>query len=1012
MINDFENPTLPTMGSIPAHAYMIPHKEKATALSGCAAKSPFYFLLSGEWNFTYYERAADLPADVAAQIAEGQDSLPVPSNWQMYGYGTPQYVNVAYPIPIDPPFVPADVPCGVYQRTFTLPTTFAGRKTHIVLEGVDSFYYLYVNGKKIGFGKCPHLPNEFDITDALCEGENTLTVVVYQWSEGTYIECQDFLRVSGIFRDVYLLSRANAHISDFTVTAAPINGNKDGKLTLSATLTGKTDLSLTLLDPAGATVYQGKGEKIEAIIPGVSLWSAETPTLYSLVLETADEVIVQKVGFRDIRISEKAELLINGVPVKIKGVNRHDTNPLYGHVTPMAAIREELAQMKRLNFNAIRTSHYPNTSEFLNLCDEYGFYIIAEADVEAHGYVYSHGGYGYIPYEKGNPAHDEMWRPIMLNRIERLVMRDKNHPSVFMWSMGNESDYGDNFVKMCEYCKKTDPTRLTHYERSLEDRDNSPFDVDSIMYPSIDVLTKEGKKKSKKPFFLCEYSHAMGAGPGDVGKYVDIFYQYPGLMGGCIWEWADHAVVIENEDGVKNYGYGGDSGEKYHFGNFCSDGLVFPDRTPSSGALEAKAAYANVRFALLDQAEGTVKVTNRYDFTDLSAFDIACWVEADGKEIFRQTLSHFSLKPHASKIMKLSFPVPAAVKCGATLNFSVRLKQATAWAPAGHEVAHGQAELKTARLPLLVLPVYSPLSVEDDGKEFVTVSGCGFRYTFNRLYAAVDSMKVGGVELLSERTAFSAKRAPIDNYRNLKQEWALNQDSKLEYDLFEMTVPKVRECKVEKVGEDILLTFYAALTTYSAVSLLAHMDVTYRVSPTGVIAVSLKAERASVKHPSWLPRFGMDFVLCDGRDNITYYGKGPEENYIDMCVGAYLGLYQTTVQDMHQPYVMPQDCANRTDVRMLAVTDGLGRGILFAADGKFEFSASKYSEHNIKMAEHQWDLKADDRTYLYIDYKKSGLGSGSCGPLVEEEYRLAESAFSYSFRMLPVILNDKAEDLI
>ena len=1012
MQNDYENPTLPAMGSLPAHAYMIPHKEKETALSGCAAKSPYYFLLSGEWNFTYYERAADVPADVADAIAEGQDALPVPSNWQMYGYGTPQYVNCAYPIPVDPPYVPADVPCGVYQRSFTLPKAFTGRETHLVFEGVDSFYYLYVNGKKIGFGKCPHLPNEFDISSVLVAGENTITVVVYQWSEGTYIECQDFLRVSGIFRDVYLLSRAKAHVSDFTVTAAPINGNKDGKLSVSAVLTGKTDLSVTLTDAAGNTLYQGKGEKTEAVIPGISLWSAETPVLYTLILATKDEVIVQKVGFRDIRISEKAELLINGVPVKIKGVNRHDTHPLYGHVTPMASIREELAEMKRLNFNAIRTSHYPNTSEFLNLCDEYGFYIIAETDVESHGFAYSHGQYAYIPYEKGNPAHDEMWRPIMLNRIERLVMRDKNHPSVFMWSMGNEADYGDNFIKMGEYCHRVDPTRLTHYERSMEDRENSPFDVDSVMYPSLATLEEEGKKKSKKPFFLCEYAHAMGVGPGDVGQYVELFYRYPGLIGGCIWEWADHAVVIENEEGVKNYGYGGDSGEKYHFGNFCSDGLVFPDRKPSSGALEAKAAYANVRFSLLDQATGKVKITNRYDFTDLSAFDILYWVEADGKELCRGTLPRFSLKPHMSKTITLPLSVPHSVKCGATLNFSVRLKNATAWAEAGYEVARGQAELKTEKATLLAVPAHGTLTVTDDGKELITVSGCGFSYTFNRLYASVDALRVNGVELLSERTAFSAKRAPIDNYRHQKNEWALNQDSKEEFDIFEMSAPKVRSCRVEKQGEDVLLSFHAALTAYSAVSVLGRMDVTYRISPNGVIAVSVDAERASVRYPEWLPRFGMDFVLCDGRDRVTYYGKGPEENYIDMCVGAYLGLYKTTVQDMHQPYVMPQDCANRTDVRMLSVTDDLGRGILFVADDKFEFSASKYSEHNIKTALHQWDLHADDRTYLYIDYKKSGVGSGSCGPLVEKEYRLDEEAFAYSFRMLPVILNDEAEDFI
>lgn len=1013
MQKDYENPSLPTCGSLPAHAYFIPHKDKMTALSGVSARSPFYCLLSGDWQFTYYERAADVPADVALGILPGQDVLPVPSNWQMYGYGKAQYCNVAYPIPIDPPFVPVDVPCGVYQRSFTLPDSFVGRDTHIVFEGVDSFYYLYVNGKKIGFGKCPHLPCEFDITSVLQPGENTLTVVVYQWSEGTYIECQDFLRVSGIFRDVYLLSRAKQCVSDYVITAVPTENGKDGKLSVSLDLSANIPVSITLLSPQGEELYHAEGAKNEVILPSIKYWSAESPVLYSLLIETEQEVILQKVGFRDIRISSKGELLINGTPVKIKGVNRHDTHPLYGHVTPMDTIRAELKQMKQMNINAIRTSHYPNTSEFLNLCDEYGFYVVAEADVESHGYCYNHTqGYWYTPFEKGNPAHDEMWRPLLLDRMERLVKRDRNHPAVFMWSMGNEADYGDNFIKMQQYCRMTDPTRLTHYERADEDRANSSFDVDSQMYTSKTDLIKEGKKKSKKPFFLCEYAHSMGVGPGDISQYVEIFYQYPALMGGCIWEWADHAIVIEDQNGVKNYGYGGDSGEKYHAGNFCSDGLMFPDRTPSSGAYEAKAAYANVRFDMADEENCRVKITNRYDFTDLSAFDIEYWLELDGRDVYHGRLERFSLKPHGVKTVKLDLPVVKAVKLGATLNFSVRLKQATIWADAGYEVCRSQIELQTEKTPVLQLPALSALTLQDDGGELIKVVGCGFCYTFNRLYASLEQAEVGGVPLFAARTDFSTKRAPIDNYMFETDKWLLNNDSKKEYDLFELTAVKVAEEKVLWQDGTLVLHFTGRLTSYSSVNLLKTLDVEYRIEPNGVICVTLHALRGDIQKPEWLPRFGMDLTLANNKDNVCYFGNGPEENYIDMCAAAKLGLYNTTVQKMHQNYVYPQDCGNRTDVRLLSITDDLGRGLLLSADHGFEFSASKYTSHQIKMAKHQWNLTADDRTYLYIDYKKSGIGSGSCGELVEQRYRLDEKEMSYAFRMLPVILNHEPVDLL
>ena len=1000
MRNDFENPTLARGGRLDAHAYMIPYLDKESAIEGVKVKSPFYHLLSGDWSFSYYEKYTDLPEDIGSIWFD--DALPVPSNWQMYGYDAPQYVNTAYPIPLNPPYVPAETPCGVYQTAFTLPEGFAGRRTHIVFEGVDSFYYLFVNGKRIGFGKVPHMPSEFDLTDVLREGENTVTVVVYKWSEGTYIECQDYLRVSGIFRDVYLISRAPAYLKDITVNAVPTNDYKDGSVTASLSFSAPVSYTASLLDAEGNLIASVKDAPVAFEVENARLWTAETPYLYTLLVEYEGECIAQRVGIRDVKVGPKAELLINGTPVKIKGVNRHDTHPVYGHVTPMEDIRNELKLMKRLNMNAIRTSHYPNTSEFLGLCDELGFYVIAEADLESHGFVYYEGAYSYKPFDPLDPAESPDWTPLFLDRIERLVARDKNHPSVFMWSMGNEADYGQNFVKMCEHCKKVDPTRLTHYERALEDRGHDPFDVVSEMYPTVEKVEAEGKLKDPKPYFLCEYSHAMGVGPGDIHDYIETVYKYPRLIGGCIWEWADHSVVLENEKGEKNYGYGGDSGEKYHAGNFCTDGLVFPDRTPSSGALEAKAVYQNVVFTHL--GNGKVKLTNRFAFTDLSAFDILYYVEEDGKVTQRGKLERFSLKPLTAKTVQLPLSPIGKVKLAATLNFSVRLKTDTAWAEAGYEIAHAQCELAAEKKEALRLPPKGMLVTEILSKELISVSGNGFSYVFNRLSAAIEQITVNSVSLLAKATKLTTSRAPIDNFRNAKAAWKVNDNQGTEYDVHELSAVRVYEDTVEEKNGECVITLRGALTAAATRNLVENLTVTYSVKKNGVLSVSIEGEKGAIL--PFLPRFGMDLTLSDNRDNIFYFGKGPDENYIDMCHAAYLGLYKTTVQDMHIPYPMPQACGNRTDVRLLTVTDGLGRGLFFAADGAFEFSASKFEDHAVKKAAHQWDLVADERTYLRIDYKNTGVGSGSCGPLTAEKYQLKEEKMAYSFRILPVILED------
>ncbi len=1009
-MNDYENPRLMNINRYPEHSYFIPYADEKSAINGLKQSSPYYAILNGDWKFSYYERFVDVPEDIAEQPCDGWEELPVPSNWQMYGgYDAPQYVNISYPIPLNPPYVPVDNPCGVYTREFIVPESFDKRETHIVFEGVDSMFYLYVNAKRVGMSKVPHLPAEFDITEYLEKGTNTLTVVVLKWCDGTYMEDQDFYRVSGIFRDVYLLARAKDRVEDYFVKTDMVNSYADGVLTADIKTTGKPKISYTLYDADGEKVAEGKGDKVRIDVKDVNKWSAETPYLYRLVIATKDEVICQRVGFRKIETSKYGEILINGVSVKLKGVNRHDTNPLYGHVTPSQDILSELKLMKRLNINTIRTSHYPNTSEFLNYCDELGFYIVAEGDWENHGFVLWYGDWKYKPFSPMNPSHDELWAEALRDRTSRMIQRDKNHAAVIIWSLGNESDSGDNTVRMGAYMKELDDTRLTHYERdNLIGNEN--YDIESYMYKSIADVTEAGKKKSSKPYLLCEYSHAMGVGPGDLRDYWEVFYQYKRLVGGCIWEWADHSVVLEDENGKKTYGYGGDCGEPFHFGNFCADGLVFPDRTPSSGALEAKAAYQNVKLDVKDAAKGEFTITNRFDFTNLSEFDIRYEIELDGRVIESGSIANTALKPHAKKNIKINYTLPASCLCGCHINFRMTTKKETAWAKVGHELAFAQFELPVKEVGALVPLAHNKLEVVEDTKEFLTIEGYNFSYTLNKLYASFDKLMVGGRDLLNDRTKFNVERAAIDNYRHPKREWEMAQDANGDYNAHQLSSNKVYSFEWKQDGENIVVSASASICAPTVRNLVDNMKISYTVKPNGIIDVECSGELGP--NTKWLPRFGMDLVLTGDIHKVEYYGLGPEENLIDMRAAAHMDLYKTTVEEMHVPYLMPQDNGNRSDVKWTCITDGLGRGLMVKAKDKIEFMASKYSALQLSQAKHEGELEEDGNTYLRVDYKVSGTGSNSCGPDLMWKYRLCEQTFSYGFEMLPVILEKEAIDLL
>ncbi len=1016
-MNDFENPHLLHKERMPAHAYYIPYSNRDAAEKSVRSLSPYFASLNGNWHFRYFGSYTELPQNIAGTDFSDSELLPVPSNWQMYGYDVPQYVNVTYPIPLDPPYIPKETPVGVYMTNFTLPASFAGRETHIVFEGVDSFYYLYLNGQYIGFSKVPHLSSEFDLSPYLIPGENRLTVAVYKWSDGTYLEGQDYIRVSGIFRDVYLVSRAKNRVEDYFIKAGLTNGYADGTLSVEAVSVGTPSIRYSLYD-GDTLLAEGTGESFHATVEKVTAWNAEKPYLYTLYMETESEVLAEKVGFRTVEISKKKELLVNGKPVKLLGVNRHDSHPELGHVTPLSFIEKELLLMKRLNINTIRTSHYPNTPEFYALCDRIGFYVVCEADVESHGFLYyRRKGEGRM-FDEVQPAHGPLFREALLDRVARMVEHFKNRPSIIIWSMGNEANYGQNFVDAGLRTKERDNTRLTHYEKmrlimyddemnGISCKDKRIFDIHSGMYFEPNAIAPE-IKKTGMPFFLCEYAHAMGVGPGALLEYTDAFFQNPAALGGCIWEWADHSCIIRNAAGVENYGYGGDFGEKYDFNTFCVDGLVFPDRTPSSGALNMKEAYAPIKMTLTD--EHKLLLENRSSFTNLSEYTLLFWIEKDGKLFGEKKTLPIRLMPMQKRSIPLPFAIPTGSRFGATLNLSLCLSKDTPYAAAGYEVSRKQVILPTPETHPLVLPVLTDTLSLSETSEAFTVSGNRFSYTVEKATGAFLSLVRNGVELLAKPTELSVRRANIDNYRHLKDEWVIPQDTRREYYATDLTAVHLRSFSLQEENGEILFRGEGALTAFGVRNMIDNLKLSYRFSKDGIIATEIGGGVG--EKWDFLPRFGMEFTLQNDCDFVTYLGRGPEENLSDFSLHAPIGLYETTVQDMHVTYPYPQDCGNHADVKWLSVRDALGRGILAVADTKFEFAASKYAAHDVERARHQWDLVPDDKTYLRIDYRVTGTGSASCGPAVRKEHRLNESDFFYSFRFLPYIDDAPIKDIM
>lgn len=911
-------------------------------------------MLNGEWRFKFYERDTDEEKDITEW-----DKIAVPSCWQLKGYEKPYYTNFSYPYPIDPPYLPDDNPMGIYEREFDIADI--AKRHYIVFEGVSSCVYLYINGEYVGYSQGSRLQAEFDISKFVKTGTNTLRAKVLKWCTGSYLEDQDQFRYNGIFRDVYLLSRPEGHIGDIDI--------KTAENRIIVKFEGKAKVSLyddanTLLEEKDAA------SNCEFAVENPIYWNAEKPYLYRLVFEYEGEVIEQKVGFRSISVSDKCEILINGVAVKLKGVNHHDTHPKNGWVESDDEILEELKLMKKLNINCIRTSHYPPTPKFLDFCDELGFYVCLENDIEMHGFAVRATGYDYD--DKDNPEwinNQKEWEKSFLDRIERTYERDKNHASVIMWSLGNESGCGKNHEKMSEYLRKKDSERLIHYEGASFLERHHVADVYSRMYQSISECEEYAKDETKRqPHFLCEYSHAMGNGPGDAGDYWEIIYKYPKLCGGCIWEWADH-VVLEN--GVQKYG--GDFGERNHDGNFCSDGLVFADRTPKAGTLDVKAVYQYIKTEL---TKNTLKITNLYDFTNLNEYTLKIEVCRD-EEIVSSFEKVMDLAPKASGEIELDLPED----CEYGVYVNVYLYDTDRY-----ETAKVQHKADTAPCKKQSEKQLLPLTETEDE---IIAEGENFRYTFSKHYGSLESVIKNGTEQLRDILRLSVWRAPLDNEMFEKEKWgnALNGNLNdcTSWNLHR-TMQKTYDCTVK----DGRVVVHGALASLARVP-LARYEIIYSVYSDGEIAVKLAAKID--ERVEWLPRFGFEIKLPAEKDKFEYFGMGPEENYCDMRHHAMMGLYESTAADEYVNYVMPQDHGNHIGTKYLKFKNGLK----FAADGEFTFNVSEYDKESLTRAQHTDELEKNGYVNLRIDYKASGTGSHSCGSELLEKYRLSEKEIKFGF---------------
>lgn len=1001
----WENHQIDGINRMPARAHFLTFPSKEKALLNNNRYTHAFKNLNGVWKFMFLDAPEYSPEGFFNSDFDvtKMDDITVPGNWQLQGYGKMHYSDLWYNFPINPPYVPTENPTGIYKRTFFVEESYRDKKIIIRFCGVDSAYHLWINGKEVGYSKVARNESEFDITDLIRVGEeNDVTVRVYQWSDGTYLEDQDMWWESGIFRDVELIGVPKDGINDYKVIADLDDEYKNGIFKVEAFLrtTKEVNVTFELVDAGENTVFtktvvakEGKA-CIDEVIADVNHWTAETPYLYKLFMTVEDdgqivEVIPQNVGFRNIRLNGET-FLVNGVAIKFKGVNRHDYSPQNGRVVSREEIEKDIILMKEFNINAIRTSHYPNSYYLYDLCDEYGMYLIAETDLECHGFELT-GDYKWI-------TDDPSWELAYVSRMTRMIERDKNHPAIIFWSLGNESAFGCNFRKMTDVAHEMDPTRLVHYEG---DFDVESADVYSTMYtwienPKKPYLMKDIIEKSKKPHVHCEYCHAMGNGPGNLKDYQDLVYAHDKLQGGFVWEWFDHGIESFTESGEKYYRYGGDFGDDPSNKDFCIDGLIMPDRTPSPGLYEYKKVIEPITTTAVDIQKGIINLLSRYDFANLDRFNLVYKVMEDDVILQTGFMAVPSIEARANRDITLPYDLSAIkVKPGAHyyVNISYQLREDTSYASSGHELATAQFELPLYKEGIVVRPE-GILNVE---KEHTTlhVKGANFSLDFNLVNGNLMNIVRDGMQVLSKGPRLTLWRAPISNdmeiIDKLKKVYFLH----LEHEVV-MNIDYHMEGNILKVEVDTINS-----TTNSAWHFKTKY--VYTVCPSGDILIDVEGTPSGRVDlaPDMLPRIGVSMHLDKSMEHVRYFGMGPGENYADSKEAAQMGLYANTVDGLFTNYVIPQENGNHMGCKWVSMTNDRGMGLLASTEGDFNFSASWYEDKDLDDAKHTCDLVKRDYIVFNVDYKQNALGTNSCGQWQLDKYRAKFEDFKLSFRLTP-----------
>lgn len=984
--HEFEDWTRPHDGTEPDRAYYIPFAPGQDAAAGRETSTRFR-LLSGEWQMKLYPCIEAVPEAFPQPDFHGEDfrPMPVPSCWQRQGLDQNQYSNVQYPIPYDPPFVPHQNPCGAYRRHFQVEEPLQDRRFYLNFEGVDSFFYVWVNGHRVGYSQVSHSTSEFEITPWLHPGENLLAVLVLKWSVGTYLECQDKFRMSGIFRDVYLLERPQRHIRDIGVRTWGCDGYTRAVVQVGVDWCGAPGpLQWELRDPDGALAGQGEAQTdLTVPLEAPRFWTAETPWLYRLYLRTGQEEICLPVGVRDVAVRGR-QVLLNGQPLRLRGVNRHDSDPVTGFVVTPQQAMGDLALMKQHNINAIRSSHYPNAPWFVQLCDRYGFYLIDEADIECHGVTMVYGGGDETTF--GLIAQHPAFAPLLLDRVRRCVIRDKNSPSVLIWSLGNESGYGPGFEQAGRWVRDYDPTRLVHYEGAWHQtgghvNDDSMLDLYSRMYNAPDFVREWlHNPANTKPFLLVEYCHAMGNGPGDLEDYEELMLEQPGILGGFVWEWCDHALDDgPAPGGGRRYLYGGDSGEVLHDGNFCVDGLVSPDRKPHTGLLELKNVWRPVRATLVP---GGIRLHNTMDFTDAGQRLRLRWeLRQDGVLTGTGEVPLPPLPPRSRTELPLPCPQPAGPG-----RWDLRLvwlaARDEAFVRAGTELGFDELTLQQAEpAPPQLCP--GAVTVAGEGTE-ICLTGADFCYRLDRFTGCFSSMVWRGREQLDRPMTWNVWRAPTDNDRKIRRLW--------EQAGYDRARCRLQDWQVTVLPDGPAEIRCTAVLAADARQPFLRCRICWQVDAQGTVHLALEGTR-NTEFP-YLPRFGLRFFLPEDFEALAYTGYGPRESYLDKHRASWYGAFTTTVEAEYLPYLRPQEHGSHTGCTALHLT---GQQAIFWAAGAqpFSFRASHYPQEALMAATHDFALTRSPAVEVCLDYKNSGIGSNSCGPELAPRYALAEPRFRF-----------------